>query len=86
MIRLASKYFGADKVKSDGLPMTAAEDFSYYLQERPGCFFMLGTQRPGENYVLHTSHFDYNDSLIASGAYMFLRIVEDRLQTKIFNE
>lgn len=59
--------------------MTAAEDFSYYLQERPGCFYMLGIRKPGENYVLHTSHYNYNDSMIASGAYMFVKIVEDRL-------
>ncbi|TNV78086.1 hypothetical protein FGO68_gene5802 [Halteria grandinella] len=84
VIRLATVNFGS--VKSEGLPMTAAEDFSYYLQERPGCFFMLGTQKAGENYVLHTSHFDYNDSMIASGALMFVRIVEDRLGAKILAE
>ena len=82
VIRVAKKYIGEKHVKSDGLPMTAAEDFSYYLLAKPGCFYMLGTKKPGENYVLHTSHFNYNDSLIATGAYMFLRIVEDRLQVK----
>jgi metal-dependent amidase/aminoacylase/carboxypeptidase family protein len=79
VIRVAKKYIGEKHVKSEGLPMTASEDFSYYLLNKPGCFYMLGTKRPGENYVLHTSHFNYNDSLIATGAYMFLRIVEDRL-------
>jgi len=44
---------------------------------------MLGTKRPDEEYILHTSHFDYNDSMIASGALMFVRIVEDRLGAKI---
>jgi hippurate hydrolase len=83
VIRIAEANFGKEHVKSDGLPMTAAEDFSYYLMERPGCFYMLGTQKKGENYVLHTSHFDYNDSLIASGALMFVRIVEDRLGAQI---
>jgi hippurate hydrolase len=29
VVRLAEKYFGS--VKTEGLPMTAAEDFSYYL-------------------------------------------------------
>jgi hippurate hydrolase len=81
--RLAEANFGKEKLKTDGLPMTAAEDFSYYLQHRPGCFYMLGTQKPGEKYILHTSHYDYNDSLIASGALMFVRIVEDRLGVSI---
>jgi amidohydrolase len=81
--RLAEANFGKVRVKTDGLPMTAAEDFSYYLQERPGCFYMLGTKKEGEDYILHTSHFDFNDEVIASGALMFVRIVEDRLGAKI---
>ena len=34
--------------------------------------------------TLHTSNYNYNDDLIATGAYFFLRIVEDRLGCKIF--
>ena len=83
VIRVASENFGADKVKSQDLPLTASEDFSFFLQEKPGCFYMLGIQKPGENYSLHTSHFDYNDSMIASGALLFVKIVEDRLKAKI---
>ena len=41
--RVASRLFGEDKVKPDELPMTASEDFSFFLQQRPGCFYMLGT-------------------------------------------
>jgi hypothetical protein len=44
---------------------------------------MLGIKRPGENYGLHTSFYNYNDSMIASGALMFVRIIEDRLGVKI---
>jgi len=83
VIRIATANFGADKVKSDDLPLTASEDFSYFLEERPGCFYMLGLKRPGENYCLHTSYYDYNDSMIASGGLLFVRIVEDRLQAHI---
>ncbi|ETW01210.1 hypothetical protein H310_06799 [Aphanomyces invadans] len=38
-----------DTVSEDGLPMMAAEDFAYYLAERPGCFFFLGTHEPSSN-------------------------------------
>lgn len=62
--------------------MTASEDFSYYLLHKPGCFYMLGTKRPGENQALHTADFNYNDSIIGTGAYMFIRIIEDRLRCK----
>ncbi|TNV78201.1 hypothetical protein FGO68_gene7263 [Halteria grandinella] len=83
VIRVASAAFGADKVKSQDLPLTASEDFSFFLENRPGCFYMLGIKRPGENYCLHTSYFDYNDSMIASGGLLFIRLVEDRLGAKI---
>jgi len=30
-------------VSSDSLPLMGSEDFGYYLQSRPGCFFICGT-------------------------------------------
>lgn len=83
--RLGEKYFGKEYCNGEGLPFTGSEDFAYYLMERPGCFYGLGTKMAKKNYMVHTSNYDYNDSMIASGAYMFLRIVEDRLDVKIFN-
>ena len=69
------------------MPLTASEDFSYYLQEKPGCFWMLGTKKAGEpTKILHTSTYDYNDSVIGSGSYLYVRLVEDRLGAKIINE
>lgn len=65
--------------------MTAAEDFSYFIEKVPGCFFALGIGKEGEKLkTLHTSDYNYNDELIATGAYFFLRIVEDRLKIKLF--
>jgi len=65
--------------------MAGSEDFSYYLMNRPGCFYGLGTRNPEFNYMLHSPCMDYNDSMIAPGAYMFVRIVEDRLGAQIIN-
>ena len=45
VIEIASDVLGGkDKVTKEALPLTAGEDFSYYLRERPGCFYMLGTR------------------------------------------
>jgi metal-dependent amidase/aminoacylase/carboxypeptidase family protein len=35
-------------------PLLVGEDFSYFLNERPGCFFLLGGA-PGGGPVLHHS-------------------------------
>jgi hippurate hydrolase len=83
VVRVAAKYIGIEHVKSEELPVAGSEDFSYYLENRPGCFFFLGTNVAGNDYFLHTSKYDYNDSLIATGALMFVGIVEDRLNAKI---
>ena len=84
IIRLCKKYLGEDNFSQEDLPLSAGEDFSYFLQERPGCFFTLGTMKEGEQLkTLHTSNYDYNDDLIATGAYFYLRIVEDRLNINI---
>ena len=84
MKRIAEKYFGKDKVLDKDLPLTCSEDFSYYLQYKPGCMYTLGTKKAGEaTKVLHTSTYDFNDSVIGSAAYMYVRIVEDRMNISI---
>ena len=59
-----------------GLPKTGSEDFSYFLQERPGCYFNLGTGQPG--MFIHQSNYDFNDSMIAYGGLLWVAWVKYR--------
>lgn len=78
--RLALKWFGPAHFSEEDLPLTASEDFSYFLLEKPGCFFALGTLKPGDKVrTLHTSDYDFNDDMVATGGYFWVRLVEDRL-------
>ena len=54
------------------------EDFSYYLQRIPGCFFFLGVQPPGMNSYpsLHSDHYDFTDAAMAVGMKMFLALID----------
>ena len=80
MRRLAAKWFGPEHVTGEDLPMGASEDFSYFLKKKPGCFFMLGTLKPGDEIkTLHTSDYNFNDDVLASGGYFWIRLIEDRL-------
>ena len=36
--------------------------------------------------TLHTSNYDYNDDMIATGAYFYIKIVEDRLGVDLLQE
>jgi hippurate hydrolase len=86
VIRLAKAHFGEAHFSQDELPMAASEDFSFFLEKKPGCFFALGTMKVGQPLMtLHTSTYDFNDDMLASGAFLFLKIVEDRLQVDLLS-
>ena len=75
---------GADKVVDLDLRMTA-EDFSYYSQKMPACFYRLGTRNDakGLNSGLHTPTFDIDEDALRTGPALmaWLAIKELKHQT-----
>ena len=65
-----------DGVDLKPTPSMGAEDFSYMLQERPGCYIWAGN---GDSAGLHHPEYDFNDQLLAVGASYWSRLVEQRL-------
>ncbi|PUZ29024.1 amidohydrolase [Chitinophaga parva] len=65
---LASDYMGADHVQDTELRM-GAEDFAFYSQEIPACFFRLGTGNVarGIHSGVHTPTFDIDENAIEYG-------------------
>jgi metal-dependent amidase/aminoacylase/carboxypeptidase family protein len=65
----AAEYLGADKVADLPIRMTA-EDFSYFSQALPACFYRLGTGNPekGIQAPVHTDTFDIDESALETGA------------------
>ena len=65
-------------------PTMGAEDFSYYLQHKPGAYFVLGNgdgaHRAGGHglgpCMLHNPSYDFNDALIPVGATLWVKLVE----------
>jgi hippurate hydrolase len=80
---LLGELVGAGNVK-EFEPTMGAEDFSYFLLEKPGCYFVIGngddTHRSaghGEGpCMLHNPSYDFNDELIPLGGSMWVRLVE----------
>jgi hippurate hydrolase len=68
---LAKEYMGIDKVQVTEMRM-GAEDFGYYSQQIPGCFFRLGTanQEKGITAGVHTPVFNIDESAIETGIGM----------------
>ncbi|GIX25932.1 MULTISPECIES: M20 aminoacylase family protein [Caldimonas] len=65
-------------------PTMGAEDFSYFLQHKPGAYFLIGngdgTHRESGHglgpCVLHNPTYDFNDELIPLGATLWVRLAE----------
>ena len=50
-------------------PVLAGEDFAYYAQQAPACFWLLGVRDPEQETwpMLHTSNYNFNDKAIPLG-------------------
>lgn len=70
---IAAEVAGAAGVVANAGREMGAEDFSYLLEERPGCYLFLGQ---GEGAGLHHSAYNFNDEAAPFGASFFARIVE----------
>jgi len=68
---LANEFMGAVNVEETELRM-GAEDFGYYTQVIPGCFFRLGVRNESKGIIhqVHTPKFDIDESAIELGAGM----------------
>jgi len=58
------------------------EDFAFFLQKVPGCFFFVGSAKPEhmENPAPHhSSHFDIDERALALGGTMLLNIAQQFL-------
>jgi len=65
-------------------PTMGAEDFSYFLQAKPGAYFVIGngdgSHREGGHglgpCMLHNPSYDFNDALIPLGATLWVKLVQ----------
>jgi hippurate hydrolase len=75
--RVAAVVAGAENVGKHWLPIMGSEDFSFMLEERPGCYAFIGI---GEDRAMcHSPRYDFNDDILALGASYWVRLVETTL-------
>ncbi|HSY05010.1 MAG TPA: M20 aminoacylase family protein [Steroidobacteraceae bacterium] len=85
---LLSELVGARNVK-EFEPTMGGEDFSFFLQQKPGCYFLIGNgdgahRSSGHGAgpcMLHNSSYDFNDELIPFGGSMWVRLAERWLRS-----
>ncbi len=66
--QLAETYMGKENVEETEIRM-GAEDFGYYTQQIPGCFFRLGVRNEAKGIIhnVHTPKFDIDENAIETG-------------------
>jgi amidohydrolase len=77
---------GSDHVQ-EFEPTMGAEDFSYFLLEKPGCYFLIGNgegqHREGGHglgpCMLHNPSYDFNDALIELGSTLWTQLARQWL-------
>ncbi len=78
---VAAGVVGQENVRRDVQPTMGAEDFSFMLNETPGCYLWLGQGGGASDANVHHPQYDFNDKVLPIGASLLARLVED-LQPK----
>lgn len=74
--KVAAELLGADQVHTLDIRM-ASEDFAFYSQQMPACFFRLGTGNAEKNITanVHQATFDIDEAALAHGAALMASMV-----------
>ncbi|HSJ66200.1 MAG TPA: M20 family metallopeptidase [Anditalea sp.] len=77
----AIDYLGKENVQELDIWM-AAEDFSYYTQEMPGCFYRLGIRNEAKGITagVHTPNFNIDEDALEVGAGLMAYIALQELK------
>ena len=77
--RIARECLGSEVVLPLAAPVMGGEDFSFYGQRVPACFFFLGLLEKGQTRMpgLHNAQFDFNDDALATGIELFCHLALD---------
>lgn len=83
-VAAATRVVGAGAVEPRMRPVTAGEDFSFMLQQRPGCFVFIGNGGGGAAGVhrqghLHMPTYDFQDEALPYGIAYWLSVVHQEL-------
>jgi amidohydrolase len=83
-VSVISDLVGADNVDANCEPTMGAEDFSFMLLEKPGCYVFIGNgdgshRESGHGMgpcMLHNPSYDFNDELIPLGGSYLVRLAQ----------
>ncbi len=75
----AKAVYGNERFIPVGSASMGGEDFAYYLEKVPGCFFLVGVEPPDRPTYppLHSDHYDFTDAALVVGMRMFIELLRN---------
>lgn len=73
---VVERLVGADKAHWNPEPSMGAEDFAYFLLERPGAYIWIGNGDLNNSHALHSPYYDFNDEILPLGAAYWVKLVQ----------
>lgn len=79
--RSAIRLLGEEHVLEGGKPSMGTDDFGYFSQQAPGCYYQMGTADPAwpERWHSHTPQFRVSEEALPLAAALHARVVTDFL-------
>lgn len=76
-----TRILGPENVLAVAKPSMGGEDFSYFAQQAPGCFFRLGARNEAKGHVWpgHHPKYDFDEDALAYGAAVMCQTALDYL-------
>jgi amidohydrolase len=77
--RIARQALGPDRYFPAARPSMGGEDFAYYLQKVPGCFFLVGVEPHGSGGYpsLHNDHYDFTDAALPVAMRLYVELIRN---------
>lgn len=73
---VVERLVGTDKAHWNPEPSMGAEDFAYFLLERPGAYIWIGNGDLNNSHALHSPYYDFNDAILPLGAAYWVKLVQ----------
>ena len=77
--RTAEAAVGAARTDPNLNPLPGGEDFSFMLQQVPGCYAFIGNGFGEPDEFVHAPRYDFNDEIISSGVNYWVELAETEL-------
>ena len=79
--RVIRDWLGDEGLLPHPEPMTASEDFAFFLEKVPGCYVNIGNGEGSEGgCMVHNPGYDFNDRVLGTGATYWVRLAETWLK------